>query len=72
MQIVAQKDAEPAIASLLMSLESVFALISGMIVLGETLSARESIGCLMMFAAVILSQLPSKQALSSMIKRDKK
>lgn len=72
LQIVAQKDAEPAIASLLMSLESVFALISGMIVLGETLSARESIGCLMMFTAVILSQLPSKQALSNMVKRGQK
>ncbi len=69
LQIVAQKDAEPAIASLLMSLESVFALISGMIVLGETLSFRESVGCLMMFAAVIISQLPSKQVLADMIKR---
>lgn len=69
LQIVAQKDAEPAIASLLMSLESVFAMICGMILLGETLTAKESLGCILMFVAVILAQLPSKQVLANLMKR---
>lgn len=59
LQIIAQKNVEPAIASLLMSLESVFAVIAGYFILGEVLSVRESLGCVLMFAAVILAQLPA-------------
>lgn len=61
-QVVAQKHAEPTVASLLMSLESVFAVISGAILLGESMSARELSGCAVIFAAVIISQLPEKKA----------
>lgn len=61
LQIVGQKDVEPTVASLIMSLESVFAVISGWIILGEHLSLRELIGCLLMFAAVILSELPDRK-----------
>ena len=61
LQIVAQKDAEPTVASLLMSLESVFAVISGAIILHESMSPRELIGCAVIFAAVIIAQLPSKE-----------
>ena len=57
LQIMAQKDADPTSATLLMSLESVFAVLSGWIVLGETLSLKELFGCLLVFIAVILAQV---------------
>jgi len=58
LQIIGQKDLHPATASLLMSLESVFAVLSGWLVLGERLTQWETLGCVLVFAAVILSQLP--------------
>ena len=57
LQIAAQKDADPTSATLIMSLESVFAVLSGWLVLGESLSTRELIGCLFVFIAVILAQI---------------
>ena len=60
LQILGQKNANPAIASLLLSMESCFSVLSGWLILGETLSAREGIGCILMFAAIILAQLPDK------------
>ena len=60
-QVVAQKHAEPTVASLIMSLEAVFAVICGAILLSETMSARELSGCAIIFAAVIISQLPEKK-----------
>lgn len=60
LQIIAQKDTEATIASLIMSLESVFALIAGVIILGERLNLQEAIGCAIMFFAIILAQIPSK------------
>lgn len=62
-QIIAQKDAEPTIASLILSLESVFAAICGALFLGELLNMREIFGCIIMFIAIILAQLPSKEKL---------
>ena len=59
-QIIGQKNVNPAIASLILSLESCFAVLAGWIVLGQKLSARESIGCVLMFAAIILAQLPER------------
>ncbi len=59
LQIVAQKFTDPTIASLLMSLESVFAVIAGALLLHETMSTRELIGCIVMFAAIILVQIPT-------------
>ena len=56
LQVVAQKYTQPAIASLLMSLESVFAVLSGALLLGERMSAREAAGCAVMFAAILLAQ----------------
>jgi drug/metabolite transporter (DMT)-like permease len=61
MQIVAQKYTEPAVASLLLSLESVFAALAGAVVLSEVLSGRELTGCIIMFAAIILAQLPERK-----------
>ena len=60
LQIIGQKNVNPAIASLILSLESCFAVLAGWIVLGQKLSVRESIGCMLMFAAIILAQLPEK------------
>ena len=57
LQIIGQRYAEPTIATLIMSLESVFAVLSGWIILGEVLSLREFFGCCLVFAAVILSQI---------------
>lgn len=61
LQIVAQKDTNPTIAAMLMSLESVFAVISGAIILHEQMALREILGCVIMFAAIIIAQLPSKE-----------
>ena len=61
LQIVAQKYTDPTIASLLMSLESVFAVIAGALLLGERMSGRELLGCMVMFAAIVLVQIPEKK-----------
>jgi drug/metabolite transporter (DMT)-like permease len=61
LQIIGQKDVEPAVASLILSLESVFAVITGIIVLHEQVSSRELLGCIIMFAAIVLAQLPAKK-----------
>ena len=58
LQIVGQKDLEPAAASLIMSLESVFAALGGWLVLHETMTPWELLGCGLVFAGVIVSQLP--------------
>ena len=61
LQIVAQKFTDPTIASLLMSLESVFAVLAGAVLLHERMSLRETLGCVVMFAAIVLVQLPVKE-----------
>ncbi len=58
LQILAQKNSNPTVISLLLSLESVFSVIAGAVILGDKLSAREYIGCALMFAAVVLAQIP--------------
>lgn len=60
LQIIGQKNLEPSIASLIMSLESVFALLFGVLILNETMTLWESIGCILVFSAVVLSQIPFK------------
>lgn len=57
LQIVAQKNLNPTVASLIMSLESVFAALAGA-VFGERLSSNEILGCVLVFVAIILAQLP--------------
>ena len=59
LQIVAQKTTDPTVASIIMSLESVFAALGGWIILGERLGAVELLGCTLVFAAVMLSQVPT-------------
>ncbi len=58
LQVVAQKFTGPTIASLLMSMESVFAVIAGALLLHEKMTPRELTGCIIMFAAIILVQIP--------------
>ena len=57
LQIVGQNGINPAIASLLMSLESVFSVLAGMLLLHETMTGREIMGCVLVFAAVIFAQM---------------
>lgn len=58
LQIIAQKFTDPTIASLLMSLESVFAVLAGVILLHERMTPREITGCVVMFIAILLVQIP--------------
>lgn len=60
LQIVGQKNLEPTTASLIMSLESVFAALGGWLILHNTMTPRELCGCGLVFAGVIISQLPTK------------
>lgn len=66
LQIIGQKNVNPTIASLIMSLESVFAVIAGALLLKERLSAKELIGCVLIFAAITLAQIPIKQKKTDM------
>lgn len=61
LQIITQKHLNPTVASMLMSLESVFAVLSGWVVLHERLSLKELLGCVLVFVAIILAQLPAKK-----------
>lgn len=61
LQIVGQKNLEPTLASLLMSLESVFAALTGWLILKQAMSCKEIIGSLLVFAGVILAQIPVKK-----------
>ena len=61
LQIVGQKRVAPSAAALLMSLESVFAALFGWLLLHETMTKAEELGCVLVFAAVIISQLPEKK-----------
>ena len=62
LQMVGQKYAEPVVATIVMSLEAVFAALSGWLILHEKLKGRDLIGCVLVFAAVILAQLPERKA----------
>ena len=55
---VLRRRIEPAIASMILCLESVFALVAGMLLLGEMMSIREIVGCVIMFAAIVVANLP--------------
>ena len=60
-QIAAQKFTDPTVASLILSLESVFAVLAGAVLLGEQMNAQEIAGCIVMFAAILLVQIPLPQ-----------
>jgi len=61
LQIVGQKHLEPTTASLIMSLESVFAVLGGWWLLGERMTPWETTGCILVFVAVVISQLPERR-----------
>ncbi|MEG2175658.1 MAG: DMT family transporter [Oscillibacter sp.] len=61
LQILAQKDSNPTVVSLLLSLEAVFATLAGALLLGDRMSGRELFGCLLMLSAVALAQLPPRK-----------
>ena len=61
MQIVGQRDVEPATASLIMSMEAVFAVLCGVIFLQESMTKWEILGCVLLFVAVVLPQIPIKK-----------
>lgn len=61
LQIITQRHLNPTVASLLMSLESVFAALTGWLILNERLSPKELLGCVLVFAAIILAQLPESK-----------
>lgn len=60
LQIIGQKNMNPTVASLILSMESCISVLAGWIILGQQLSAKEILGCVIMFAAIILAQLPQK------------
>lgn len=60
LQIVGQRGMNPTVASLILSLESCISVLAGWVILGQSLSTREILGCLIMFGAIILAQLPQK------------
>jgi drug/metabolite transporter (DMT)-like permease len=64
LQIVGQKGLHPTVASLLMSMESVFSVLAGWIILGQTMSAREIFGCIFIFVAIVLAQIPMKKKIT--------
>lgn len=57
-QVIGQKYVQPAVASLIMSLESVIAALSGWLILKEVLSGKELFGCMLVFCAILLTQIP--------------
>lgn len=58
LQVVAQKNTDPVLASLILSLESAFSLLAGWVILGQKLSPKELGGCALVFCAIILAQIP--------------
>ena len=65
LQVLGQREASPTIAALILCLESVFGVLAGAVLLHETMSMREILGCIIMFAAVIISNLPEKKTPSA-------
>lgn len=61
LQIIGQKGTDPTVASLILSLESVVSVLAGWLLLGQRLSVRELGGCALMFAAILLAQLPERR-----------
>ncbi len=61
LQIIGQKNMNPTVASLLLSLESVFSALAGWVILNQSLSIRELFGCVLVFAAIILAQIPQRK-----------
>lgn len=61
LQIIGQKNMNPTVASLILSLESCISVLAGWVILGQKLTAREMVGCVLMFGAIVLAQMPEKR-----------
>lgn len=61
LQIIGQKNANPTVASIIMSLEACVSVVAAWIILGDAMSTRQIVGCAVMFAAIILAQIPIKE-----------
>ena len=61
LQIVGQNGLNPTIASMIMSLESVFSVIAGWIILNQTMGIRQLVGCGLIFVAIIIAQIPIRE-----------
>lgn len=61
LQMIGQKEVHPAVASLILSLESLFSVVGGYLILHQTLSSQEIQGCIIMLIAVVMAQIPSKK-----------
>lgn len=68
LQIFAQKEANPTIAGMLLSLESVFAALAGYLILHQVLNTRELIGCVVIFIAIVIAQLPNRRDMVNVTK----
>ena len=69
LQIIGQKNMNPTVASMILSLESVVSVLAGLVILGQRLSGREMLGCVLMFVAVVLAQLPEELFLFNFVNR---
>ncbi len=69
LQIIGQKGMDPTVASLILSLESVISLIAGWVLLGQILQPREICGCVLVFAAIVLVQLPQRNIKSKSVSK---
>ena len=69
LQVVAQKNTDPTVAALTMSLESVIAAAAGVILLGQYMNLREVLGCVLVFGAVILAQIPIQSMTNPFIRK---
>ncbi len=72
LQIVGQKNMDPTVASLILSLESVVSMLAGWVILNQALTGRELLGCILVFCAVILVQLPTEWIMVPINKISKK
>ena len=61
LQVVGQKNLDPTVASLILSMESVISMLAGWVILGQAMSPKELLGCGLVFGAVIMVQLPGKE-----------
>ena len=61
LQIIGQKGVNPTVASLVLSLESVISVLAGWLILQQSMSSREVLGCVLMFGAIVLAQLPERK-----------
>ncbi len=70
LQIIGQKDLDPTVASLILSMESVVSMLAGWVILGQSLSRKELLGCALVFGAVILVQLPDRKRIEGKVQAE--